>query len=188
MLLAEALKLKSDIDKRLQSYNNRIREVCKVQEGDEPQYDINELIQTYESLSQQLRFLSACINLTNSKTFIGIESNSLAAPTTNAPGRDEIMKLSITEALATKEILKKRRTMYGKVANCATIWSNNYSKTEIKIISVISPKKMQEKVDELSQALRILETKIQEQNWLSPLKDLNGDDYLSSDLIDELLI
>ncbi len=97
----------------------------------------------------------------------------------------------MTEALATKEILKQRRSMYRAVADSATISGDKYLKTEIKLVSVISPKRMQEKGDKLSQALRVLDTKIQEQNWLASLKDFNGVDYVSSetsDIVEKLLI
>ncbi len=34
--------LLADIDERLNDFKYRIKEVCKIQEGDEPQFDINE--------------------------------------------------------------------------------------------------------------------------------------------------
>ena len=84
MKLAEALSIRKDLQKRIQQLEQRIKSNVKVQEGDEPLEDPNELMKELHSCLIQLEELIGRINLTNLNT-------------KNAEG------LSITQLMAKKD-------------------------------------------------------------------------------------
>lgn len=67
MKLAEALRLRKDYETNLQQLESRIVDNCKVQEGDDPSEDPEELIELYLQMSEKLKKLVSNINLTNSQ-------------------------------------------------------------------------------------------------------------------------
>lgn len=187
MKLADALRLKSDMNGRLSRIRSRLAGCCLVQEGDEPQDDPSELIENYETISEQLRVLITCINLTNTSSFIEIDNNS-ALPA-NVQCEKGKVKLTMTEALATKDILKQRISMYRGLAETAGKSDDDYNHSDKnKFVSMVVPKKIQKKSDYLSKELRLLEFKIQGQAWAIILKDINGDDYITPDVINKMLL
>lgn len=68
MKLAEALNLRADTAKRLSQLSERLTANAKVQEGDTPAENPQELLEELDRLTYQLETLISRINLTNSKT------------------------------------------------------------------------------------------------------------------------
>lgn len=68
MKLAEALSIRKDLQKRIQQLEQRIKSNVKVQEGDEPLEEPNELMKELHSCLVQLEELIGRINLTNINT------------------------------------------------------------------------------------------------------------------------
>ena len=150
MKLAEALSIRKDLQKRIQQLEQRIKSNVKVQEGDEPLEDPNELMKELHSCLIQLEELIARINLTNIKT-------------KNAEG------LSITQLIAKKDTLTTRIGILRNIYSEATNIVNRYSSSELRIECVIDAKQLSKQIDYYSSSLRKLDIEIQSLNFLTEL-------------------
>lgn len=65
MKLAEALSIRADLQKRVAQLKERIKESAKVQEGDEPCDNVEELYKELDDVLVQLEDLVYRINITN---------------------------------------------------------------------------------------------------------------------------
>jgi hypothetical protein len=150
MKLAEALSIRKDLQKRIQQLEQRIKSNVKVQEGDEPLEDPNELMKELHSCLIQLEELIARINLTNIKT-------------KNEEG------LSITQLIAKKDTLTTRIGILRNIYSEATNIVNRYSSSELRIECVIDAKQLSKQIDDYSGRLRKLDIEIQSLNFLTEL-------------------
>lgn len=150
MKLAEALSIRKDLQKRIQQLEQRIKSNVKVQEGDEPLEDPNELMKELHSCLIQLEELIARINLTNIKT-------------KNEEG------LSITQLIAKKDTLTTRIGILRNIYSEATNIVNRYSSSELRIECVIDAKQLSKQIDDYSARLRKLDIEIQSLNFLTEL-------------------
>ena len=150
MKLAEALSIRKDLQKRIQQLEQRIKSNVKVQEGDEPLEDPNELMKELHSCLIQLEELIARINLTNIKT-------------KNAEG------LTITQLIAKKDTLTTRIGILRNIYSEATNIVNRYSSSELRIECVIDAKQLSKQIDDYSGRLRMLDIEIQSLNFLTEL-------------------
>ena len=150
MKLAEALSIRKDLQKRIQQLEQRIKSNVKVQEGDEPLEDPNELMKELHSCLIQLEELIARINLTNIKT-------------KNAEG------LTITQLIAKKDTLTTRIGILRNIYSEATNIVNRYSSSELRIECVIDAKQLSKQIDDYSCRLRKLDIEIQSLNFLTEL-------------------
>ncbi len=150
MKLAEALSIRKDLQKRIQQLEQRIKSNVKVQEGDEPLEDPNELMKELHSCLIQLEELIARINLTNIKT-------------KNAEG------LTITQLIAKKDTLTTRIGILRNIYSEATNIVNRYSSSELRIECVIDAKQLSKQIDDYSSSLRKLDIEIQSLNFLTEL-------------------
>ncbi|SDN27808.1 hypothetical protein SAMN05518871_104150 [Psychrobacillus sp. OK028] len=148
MKLAEALILRSDYQKRIEHLRNRLLQNAKIQEGETPNEDPKVLIKELNQLLSDLKKLIKNINRTNLQTAFN-DSQSVA------------------DALTERDLLSQERKIYSALLEAAAIPHDRYSRTEIKYVSTINVRETQNYVDELSQKHRILDTKIQEINWLT---------------------
>ena len=150
MKLAEALSIRKDLQKRIQQLEQRIKSNVKVQEGDEPLEDPNELMKELHSCLIQLEELMGRINLTNIKT-------------KNEEG------LSITQLIAKKDTLTMRIGILRNIYSEATNIVNRYSSSELRIECVIDAKQLSKQIDDYSGRLRKLDIEIQSLNFLTEL-------------------
>ena len=146
MKLAEALLLRADSQKRVEQLRQRILRNAKVQEGDSPAENPQELIKELELDSRELVRLIQCINRTNS-------SNELEQGT------------SLSDALATRDILRQKHSIYRDLAQIATVTQDRYSRSEVKFKSTVDVREIQKQADQLAKDQRELDAKIQEANW-----------------------
>ena len=146
MKLAEALILRADLKKRTEQLRGRLKRNAKVQEGDEPAENPTRLLAELEDVAKQLAELIRRINRTNS-----------------------VAKLpdgvTLSDALATRDVLLKRRAAYAELANAAAIGQERYSRSEVKFKSTVSVSEIQSQVDALSKEYRELDSRLQEANW-----------------------
>ncbi|MGN1105130.1 MAG: DIP1984 family protein [Huintestinicola sp.] len=149
MRLAEALNLRADINKRISQLGERLRANAKVQEGDTPAENPEELLAELDRLTGELEELMGRINLTNSKTV--------------SDG------VSLTEMIAKKDALTLKSGIIRKFLAEASLKVERYSNKEIKIFSTVNVAQLRTQSDKLSEELRLLNVKIQELNWTTEL-------------------
>ena len=148
MKLGEALIVRSDYQKRIEQLRNRLLQNAKIQEGETPNEDPYELTKELNQIFSNLKQLIKNINRTNLLTTFD-EQQSLA------------------DALTERDLLGQERKIYSALLDVAAMQHERYSRTEIKSITTINVKDTQKYVDELSRKHRMLDTKIQEINWLT---------------------
>lgn len=174
MKLAEALRHRADISEKLSNVRERIKDNCKIQEGDEPPEDLDELLKEADRLEFKLTKLITQIHLVNGyvtllvPTFLESTNFEKAAYTSSALKieMDGRIGKTIMEALAERDALKRRIKALERLIEASNVTQSfNYSKSEIKIVSLTKGLKLHEKRDKLSLYLRILDIKIQEANW-----------------------
>jgi hypothetical protein len=150
MKLAEALSVRSDMNRRLQELRERIIRNAKYQEGDTPSESPTELIIEYESLTDSYMNLVIHINQTNNTITLGDGKNMVSA-------------------LAERDTLKQKHSLYRALASEATPKQDRYSKKEIKFLSSVNVSDIQLKADSAAKSLRELDSQIQQANWNNDL-------------------
>jgi predicted translin family RNA/ssDNA-binding protein len=150
MKLAEALILRTDCQKRIEQLKSRLSQNVKIQEGESPNENPKDLTKELTNLLSQLKQLIQAINRTNLLTEFS-------------------ENLSLSDALTERELLGQERKIYSEVLVQASLRQDRYSKSEIKFITTINVKETQNHVDELSRKYRMIDTRIQELNWLTTL-------------------
>ena len=149
MKLAEALSLRKDLQARIEQLKVRLLNNIKVQEGEQPTEDPQELMAELNGCLDQLEKLIFRINATNMLTV--------------HEGK------TITQLNAERDVLKMRVELLRNVSNSASQLNNRYSRTEIKTVATIEVKPLRKQIDKLSEALRQIDLKIQTLNFTTEL-------------------
>ena len=150
MKLAEALAERSDCQNRIEEMKKRLLRSARVQEGDQPAEETTELLaETERTFARMLELVSA-INRTNSKTDFDSER-------------------SISDAIAERDVVAKRRDFLAGIAEAASTRQDRYSKSEVRFVATVSVGKLQTQVDQLAKRYRELDTRLQELNWKTEL-------------------
>ena len=150
MKLAEALILRADCQKRVLQLKQRLLVNAKVQEGDAPAEQPQELLAELHQVSAELVGLIKRINKTNSTTALADRG-------------------SISDALAQRDVLALERAVYTELAQTAAITQGRFTRSEVKYISTINVGEVQKRADELAKNYRELDARIQEINWQTEL-------------------
>ncbi len=146
MKLAEALILRADLKTRASQLRQRLKDNAKVQEGETPSQDPQELLREFEEVAAQTLTLIQQINRTNSQTpFDGGEM--------------------LADALAKRDVLKLRVATLRDLVEAASVKVERYGQAEIKSHSAIDVRATQKQTDDASKELRELDTKVQGLNW-----------------------
>jgi len=148
MKLAEGLLLRADLMKKIEHLQNRIRPVLIVSDNKTPQEDPTKLLAQLRKSIQDLESIIIRINKTNNET--EIEGEGL-----------------LMEALAKRDSLKMLSVKLRIIRQAAQInsISDNNQKATVDI------KNLQIEIDQTGRAFREIDSKIQETNWLTELKD-----------------
>lgn len=149
MKLAEALNIRADLKKRIYQLKERLLANSKVQEGEIPSENPEELMKELEGNLIEFESLIKKINYTNCNTFQGKES--------------------ITDLIAKRDTLSLKISIKRDFLANASEKINRYSNTEVKILSTVNVYEKQKEIDVLSKTLRELDMKIQELNWTTEL-------------------
>jgi hypothetical protein len=150
MKLAEALILRADYQKRIEQLKARLLRSAKVQEGDEPPENPQELLAEVERVADALAALIQRINKTNARTEF-------------SPG------VTLTDALAVRDVLRSRREVYAALAQAAVVTQDRYSKSEVRFRSTVHVAEVQKRADDLAMEHRELDARVQEANWSTEL-------------------
>jgi len=150
MKLAEALAERSDCQVRLSELQMRLGRSARVQEGEQPAEDAAELMGEVERLFDRLLYLIIAINRTNANTVFD--------------GRK-----TISDAIAERDMLGKRRDLIAKVAEAASVRQDRSTKSEVKFVATLSVAQLQRQIDQIAKRYREVDTRLQELNWKTEL-------------------
>ena len=149
MKLAEALRERADLNRKLKQLSNRLEQNALVQEGENPAENPVELLAEFDGCIARLEELAAQINLVNCRTLV--------------EGR------TLTELLARRDSLTLKLRTYQNFLSEASQQAYRAMRTEIKILSTVDVRKTQKAADALAKELRELDNKIQAANWATEL-------------------
>jgi hypothetical protein len=151
MKLAEALVLRADLQKRIEQVKARLLRNAMVQDGEKPAEDPVALLTEYDAMTAELIQLIRRINVTNSSAMVA--------------GR------SMTEALATRDVLKHQHATYRALAEAASVTQFAATRSEIRFRAAVSVSEVQQRADGIARTARELDSRIQESNWQLELLD-----------------
>ena len=146
MKLAEALLIRSDLQKKLFQLKARIANNVKVQDGDSPNEDPNALIIEANQVITELATLIEKIHRTN-------------ALSQTSEGE------SLLNLLNKRDELEMRHKLLSDANDMASNEAARYSPREIKWKVMVSVSALQKQADDLSMKLRKLNLVIQANNW-----------------------
>src|SRR5262245_50468949 len=126
MKVAEALILRADCQKRFAQLKARLLNNVRVQEGDQPAEEPQELIAEIERVAQELFDLIKRINKTNSATIV-------------AAGK------TVSDLLAERDVIGLRRTAYAELATNASARQDRFTRSEIKFVSTVNVAEFQKR-------------------------------------------
>ena len=138
MKLAEALSIRADLQRRISQLKSRLKDSSKIQEGDTPAEDVNDL---YKELGDCLTYR---INHTNMQTVHEGET--------------------LTRMIARKDTLTLRISVMRDVLK-HVIENDRYGRNEIKYIRTIDVSAFRKEMDTCAKRLRELDLKLQSLNW-----------------------
>lgn len=150
MKLAEALKMRADLNQRLYHLQERLVNNSKVQEGDDPGEDPSELMSELDSVTSQLEDLICRINMTNSRTVADDGA-------------------TITSLIAHRDVMMRKADILRTFVNEASCTVSRHSSSEIRVISTVNVRELMRQIDEISKDIRVTDTRIQELNWTTEL-------------------
>ena len=149
MKLATALSERADLQRRISELEKRLINDAKVQEGEKPAEDPQELLKELDACISRLEELIARINKTNNETKSG--------------------SATISDLIAKRDCLKERIRVMRDFLDASSEKVNRYAKAEIRILSTVSVSELQKTVDEYSKQLRETDELIQGLNWTTEL-------------------
>lgn len=146
MKLAEALSLRKDLEKRISGLKERLENVVRVQEGDEPAENPEELMTELDQCLNQFELLIYNINVTNMKV---VDENGH----------------SMTKLLAERDVLNKRIAILRNTFNRASSYGDRYSRNEIRTVATIEIKPLRQQINKYSKQYREIDLKVQRLNF-----------------------
>lgn len=149
MKLAEALQERADLVRRISELQSRLSANALVQEGESPAEEPAELLLQLNECTTRLEYLIARINATNCATV--------------SEGK------TLTDLLAQKDALTLRLGAYRTLVNAASQTARRATRSEIKIVSCINVREIQQQADQMARDLRLLDNRLQQANWTTDL-------------------
>ena len=146
MKLAEALLIRSDMQKKLAQLKGRIKANVKVQEGDTPSEDPNELMIDASQIITELTALIERIHRTNA-----------VAKTDKGQ--------SMLTLLVERDTLELRHKLLLDAIEATQTEADRYSPREIKWNIIVSVASLQKQADDIAMKLRKINIVIQANNW-----------------------
>ena len=146
MKLAEALLIRSDMQKKLAQIKGRIRNNVKVQDGDTPSEDPNALMIDASQIITELSILIERIHRTNSIVKTDIDQSMLTL-------------------LVERDTLEMRHKLLIEAIEATASETDRYSHREIKWNIMVSVSGLQNQADDIAMKLRKINIVIQANNW-----------------------
>lgn len=151
MKLAEALKERSDLTKKLAELSSRLTSNCLVQEGEKPSEDPAALMAEIDRCAARQQELIVRINRTNVATV-----------------RDG---KSLMDRIAERDRLRTQMEIYRSAVREASSGTSRATRTEIRILPAVDVRALQKRVDDMAKTLREVDNRLQEANWTTELLD-----------------
>jgi len=149
MKLAEALIERANLQRQNRGIVRHIDENVRLPEDEEPTGSVENLIKQYEANMLRLAELVRRINKTNCLT--------------------EMNGGTITDAIARRDCLNSQIKAYNDIYETVTSHEQHgrYGSSEIRVKYVrhLDSKKLEDRIDHLSQEFRLLDTALQGMNW-----------------------
>ena len=145
MKLAEALSIRADLQNRIDQLKSRLKYSAKVQEGDQPSENVNELYKELDECLSQFEVIVYRINRTNMQTVHEGET--------------------LTQMIARKDTLKLRRLTVMRDLLKHVVENDRYGRQEIKYVRTVDVGELRKVTDNYSKQLRNLDMKLQSLNW-----------------------
>lgn len=155
MMLGEALNRRADLQTRIAQVEDRLCASVLAQEDEEPPERPDDLLAELDSLADELEHLIAQINHANAATRI-------------ASGE------TVTEAIARRDVLRLRQSALRAAVRAATrdgLSGLRYSRSEIRMVRMISVAEVQARIDALAKERRELDNALQEHNWTTEISE-----------------
>ena len=146
MKLAEALLIRSDMQKKLAQIKGRIRNNVKVQDGDTPSEDPNALMIDASQIITELSILIERIHRTNSIVKTDIDQSMLTL-------------------LVERDTLEMRHKLLIEAIEATASETDRYSHREIKWNIMVSVAGLQKQADDIAIKIRKINIVIQANNW-----------------------
>ncbi len=152
MKLAEALMLRSDIQKKLASLRERVGQNAVVQDGDTPHEEPQKLLDETVAVLTELEVLVIRVNDANQRHKL-------------PDGR------TLTEAIARRATLTARHSLLQHALASSKKEPDRYSMSEIKWVATLDVSRLQKQTEDLAKQIRELNAVIQETNWKIELEE-----------------
>ena len=149
MKLAEALQERADLNRKIEQLKARLNNNVLVQDGEKPVEEPELLKQELDAAIARLSYLITQINLTNCETKVDGQT--------------------LTELIAQKDALTLKIHLYKDIVYTASQTAYRARNTEIKVKSAISVADWQAEIDKMAKKLRLLDNRLQENNWIIEL-------------------
>jgi hypothetical protein len=149
MKLAEGLLLRADLIKKIEHLVNRVRPLLVVADDKQPQEDPVKLLAQIRKTNQDLNSIIVRINKTNNETYMNDG-------------------LTLMEGLAKRDALKLLSEKLRNIREWSQIDNRNSYGRQIATVNIND---LQIEIDQTGRYFREIDSKIQELNWLTELKE-----------------
>lgn len=154
MKLAELLIKRKSAKSKLAYLTERLNRNAKVQEGDDPQENPEDLLKEISVVLVDVQRLTEQINRTNANTPFPNPHESLKGP-----------YISLADALVYRERLVRAKNIYSGLLDALTIKEPRFGRLEIKYKAVIASSGVKAELDRLTETYQALDATIQRINW-----------------------
>ncbi len=157
--LAEALVERKSLQQQFARLCERLKASARVQEGDSPDESPAALLEEAWQVLNEIKHLTIQINQTN--MLAGLPE-----------GRGQRLTMTLMEAIAERDRLHGEKPLLEQLSPAARVEpTRGYAMTrnEVKWRATVDVAAMQKQIDAVSKDYRLLDTRIQEANWLNDL-------------------
>ena len=152
MKLAEALSMRADLQKRVAQLKERIKDSAKIQEGDEPCDNVDDLRKEMDEALVRLEDLIYRINLTNVQS---VQNG-----------------VSITRLIAKRDALSMRVKALQDIVNFVSSNDTRFGRNELKYVRTVDVNELRREADSFAKQYRELDLRIQGLNWMVDLVEI----------------
>ena len=143
------MSIRADLQRKVSQLKGRLKDSAKVQEGDKPAENTDDLFKELDSCLVKMEDLIYRINFTNIRTVHNGET--------------------LTQMIARKDVLNLRLSVMRDVMK-NTLETDRYGRNEIKYVRTVDVTELHKRIDTYAKQLRELDLKLQKLNWTTDLQ------------------